>query len=198
MVVVVGVVSALICLLILQYRPSTKMASYINCKVKLLQIGMAFSDFSKEHNNHLPMLISTNQGGSLEYSATPDYTYQHFKAISRQLGPTHYLICPQDTRRAATNWENLANTNVSYFIGLDSERDNPMAIIAGDRNITPNPSVVLQISKPTSLDWIKSVGLHGDKGHLIFSDGHVEELDSTGLANAFQRTGIATNHFAVP
>jgi prepilin-type processing-associated H-X9-DG protein len=172
--------------------------SAIICSNLLRSDGIAFREYANDHNNLLPQNLSTNEGGTLEYVTISNSAYLHFQAAGRYLNTTLQIVCPQDTRQAAASWENLANTNVSYFFGLDSKPNLPMSIVAGDRNITPTSSVILQASQSAPPSWIKSIGLHGDKGHLLFGDGHAEELDSAGLSNAVQRTGIATNRFAVP
>jgi prepilin-type processing-associated H-X9-DG protein len=173
-------------------------SSRLTCAFKLKEIRLAELEFQKDHNDCYPWMLSTNEGGTLEYCASGVQTFRHYQIESNNLLMSILLVCPQDTRTAATSFANLANENISYFLDFDSKPNAPMTIVHGDRNITPDSGVILQMTQSTPPSWIKSVGLHGDRGHLVFSDGHVEELDSAGLASAVQRTGIATNHFAVP
>lgn len=198
LLVVIAVLGILISLIVVNLRPAKAIRSAINCRNKLMQIGVAFRGFTDDHGGKLPMAVSTNQGGTLEFAELPNSAYHHFQVLSNLLGPPYYLVCPQDTRKAATNWGNLANTNVSYFVGLNSDLHLPVSILAGDRNITPVAGVVLKTDQASPPSWVASVGLHGNRGHLLFGDGHVEELSSLGLSNAVSRTGIATNRFAVP
>lgn len=196
-VVVIGV-CVLMCFVVLEtLRPARHISSRLTCSVNLKQFAFAAQMFKDAHAGY-PWEVSTNHGGTEEFAVLNEQTFRHFQTLSNDIYVTLGLICPQDIRQAATNWGNLVNTNLSYFVGLDSTPSLPMSIVAGDRNITPDSSVIIQASPSTPPSWIKSVGLHGEKGHLVFSDGHVEELDSIGLANAIQRTGILTNHFAVP
>lgn len=176
---------------------SKRTHSKLSCYNNLMQIGVAEKLFELDHG-FAPWGSSTNHEGTFEYSASPEQTFRLFQIQSNCLNALILLICPQDTRQQAASWESLANTNVSYFVGIDSKSDLPTSILGGDRNITPLSNVILKANESAPLNWIKSVGLHGDKGHLIFGDGHVEELDSPGLDNAIQRTGIATNRFAIP
>jgi len=198
LLITVGIFGILICLIVINLRPAKGIRSSINCRNRIMQIGLAFRGFSEDHSGHFPMSISTNQGGTFEFAEMPDQTYRHFEVLSKQLGATYYLSCPQDVRRAATNWDTLANTNISYFVGLDTEPQLSTSIVAGDRNITVLSDVIFRPSHSTSPSWVASVGLHGNRGHLAFADGHVEEVNSLGLSNAIQRTGIMTNRFAVP
>lgn len=194
-----AVIIAIVSILLLAFFLfSRKKQSAIICSNLLRSDGIAFREYANDHNNQLPQNLSTNEGGTLEYVTISNSAYLHFQAAGRYLNITFQIVCPQDTRQAAASWESLANTNVSYFFGLDSNLKLPVSILAGDRNITSNSRVILQTSQSVPPTWIKSVGLHGDKGHLLFGDGHVEEVDSAGLSNAIQRTGIATNRFAVP
>jgi len=177
---------------------SRRHASKLTCVENLKFIGVCERGYAEDHNGNFPWMLSTTLGGSLEYCGMGGQTFRHFQVQSNYIQMRDGIICPQDARRAAMSWVDLANTNVSYFVGLDSKPDLRMSIVAGDRNITPDSSVTLQANQSTPPSWVKSVGLHADRGHLAFSDGHVEELDSVGLASAIQQTGILTNHFAVP
>jgi prepilin-type processing-associated H-X9-DG protein len=173
-------------------------ASKAYCINKLKWVGIGEKSYTDDHGGKYPWMLSSASGGSLEFNENGNQTFRHFQVQSNYIQDCNTIICPQDNRQAAANWEILMNINTSYFVGLDSKPDLPMSIVSGDRNITPSSSIILQASQSVPPSWISSVGLHGNKGHLVFGDGHVEELDSTGLANAIQRTDILTNHFAVP
>jgi prepilin-type N-terminal cleavage/methylation domain-containing protein/prepilin-type processing-associated H-X9-DG protein len=171
---------------------------HLTCSQNLKEIGLAVPDFARDHGNRVGWQISTNEGGSLEYGLSGAQTFRHFQVQSHYINACIILLCPQDNRDAAANWGSLSNANVSYFVGLDSDPKLPLSIVAGDRNITAASGVILQWNPSSPPGWVKSVGLHGDKGHVAFGDGHVEELDSAGLSNALQRAGMSTNRFAVP
>jgi prepilin-type processing-associated H-X9-DG protein len=197
LLVVVAVCAVILFILLAALRPPRNVSSRLTCSVNLKQLAFADQTFEKEHAGY-PWMVSTNQDGTQELALLGEEAFRHCQVLSNEIYVTLGLICPQDTRRAATNWANLANTNVSYFTGLDARTNQPTTILAGDRNITSASSVVLLTSPSTPPHWVDSVGLHGDKGHLAFGDGHVEELNSEELAKAVQNTGVATNHFAVP
>lgn len=198
LVVTVGIIALLGGLVCAYIANNRRASSRLTCAFKLKEIRLAELEFQKDHNDCFPWMLSTNGGGTLEYCASGVQTFRHYQIESNNLLMSIFLVCPQDTRTAATSFENLANENISYFIDFDSKPNAPMTIVHGDRNITLDSNVILQTTQSTPPSWIKSVGLHGDRGHLVFGDGHVEELDSVGLANAVQKTGIVTNHFAVP
>lgn len=178
-------------------RPARRVGSRLTCSINLKEVACAANIFAMDHNGY-PWRVSTNHGGTLEFSHVGEQTFRHFQVLSNEVYTTRGLVCPQDTRKAAARWEELANTNISYFVALNSDPSLSTSILAGDRNITPVSNVILEVGSAAIPHWIRNVGLHGDKGYLVFADGHVEELDSAGLSNAVLRSGIATNRFAIP
>jgi prepilin-type processing-associated H-X9-DG protein len=172
--------------------------SELTCSVNLKIVGLALRTFEADNDGAFPWHLSTNGGGTRELSASGAQTFRHFQILSNELFATRVLVCPEDNREASSAWESIRNRNVSYFVGLDSAEDLPKSLVAGDRNITASSGVVLQYGPSAPFHWIKSVGLHGEKGHVLFSDGHVTELDSLALTEALRRAEMPTNRFSVP
>ena len=81
------------------------------------------------------MAVSTDKGGTMEFTTGAD-TFRHFQVMSNELSTPKILVCPADTRVAATNFVRLKNQNVSYFVGLEANDANPQRFLDGDRNIT--------------------------------------------------------------
>jgi len=177
--------------------PARKKHSELTCPLNLKQIGAAARMSVGDHAGLFPWNVSTNAGATLEFGAGGP-SFRHFQALSNELSITRVLVCPQDTRDPAKGWNSMGNPNVSYFLGLDSRPNLPLSIISGDRNVTPTSSVTLTLSHSTGVKWVRSVGLHGDEGHVVFADGHVEKLNSAGLSNAIDRIDGGTNRLAVP
>ena len=172
--------------------------SHLTCALNLRMLATAARTFANDHDGLFAWMLSTNEGGSHEFAAAGGQVFRHFQVQATYLSTPLLLACPQDTRQAAASWAAMANTNVSYFVGLDSDPKRPLSILAGDRNITRASGIVLQCNPSAPPQWVSGIGLHGDKGHVVFTDCHVEELDSAGLSNALQRAGMSTNRFAVP
>jgi len=196
-------VSVLTCFLLLGLAllvagPSGHYRKRLPCALNLKALGTAGRTFANDHGGLYPWELPREEGGTLELAPSGPDTFRHFEALSNYIGMAIFLVCPQDSRAPATNFACIANTNVSYFVGADSDPKVPRSIMDGDRNITAASGVVLEWNPSAPPQWVKSVGLHGDRGNILFSDGHVQELDSFGLSNALQRAGMATNRFAVP
>jgi prepilin-type processing-associated H-X9-DG protein len=185
-------------LLLSWFLPPKARIAKTTCSSNLNYLYLAARNFTEDHTKRFPWQVPAVEGGTMEYNESGSQAYMHFQVLSSDLLVTRSIICPQDQREPARNWPTMVNTNVSYFIDIDGKPSSPMSILAGDRNITAASSVIFRVSQSDRPNWVKSVGLHGDQGHLVFADGHVEELDSVGLSNAVQRTGNTTNRFAVP
>jgi len=190
--------AVLVALAMLFALPSRRVRHHLTCLQNLGQLGLSIADFAQDHAKRTSWEISTNDGGTLEYCLSGEQTFRHFQLQSNYITAWVVVLCPQDDRVAATNWESLSNANVSYFVGLDSRPSSGASIMAGDRNITASEGIILRANNHTPPRWVKRVGLHGDKGHILFGDGHVEVLDSSGLSNALQRTRVPTHRLAVP
>jgi prepilin-type processing-associated H-X9-DG protein len=196
-VIVIIAVVILICsfLAVWLARPKYRMSA-ISCAGKLQRIGIAFEGYASEHGGAYPMTVSATNGGTSEYANSGLDAYKHFEVFSNSLALPAFLVCPQDNRKPAIGWQNMANSNVSYFVGVDAKSTMPTAILAGDRNVTTKSNDVVTFQ--SGLKWVEGMGLHGASGHVLFADGHVETLDSMALSNAIQRGGSPTNRIAVP
>lgn len=195
-IVLAGVLLALGLIGVVNYH--RRVSSRLTCSVNLKHFGLAAREFNDDNGGFLPWRIPVSRGGTLEYVVSGDKTYRHFQVFSNNILYTLGVVCPQDVRKPASNWNCMNNANVSYFVGLESDLKYPYFIMAGDRNISEASNNIMDVTKTTPMQWKKSVGNHGDNGYVVFSDGHVEKLSSTGLSNSFQKVAILTNKIALP
>ena len=213
----------------------SRKARRINCANNLKQIDESFRAWSQEHDGKLPMQVSTNKEGTLELiqdgSACVHFLaltnsgliFDHRDIVTRSKDGkdfpginsyTNYgielksLICPYD--RMMWDWprsvSDVADTNISYFVGLDATLANPKSILAGDRNLgidgVPAKPGLLVLAPKLSVGWTD--GLHfsnsisGSGGNILFVDGHVEFLKPKALNASFRDQGLAANRFAIP
>jgi len=174
------------------------MARMIACTSNVKQIGLAARIFSSDHGGRFPMEISVNEGGTRECAAF-GVVVPHFLVISNELSVPKLLICPADTRTAASNFGELRDWNISYFVGLDASETNSKSLLTGDRNITNGSSgkdriLFLTTNQPEG--WTKEIHQHW--GNLMLGDGSVQQVDSAGLQQTLRDSGVATNRLAIP
>jgi len=168
----------------------------LTCANRLDRIGIAFTDYDSSHNGLYPMKVSPVQGGTAEFTSSGMLTYKHFQILlGNGITPSFY-VCPQDRRKASASLQSLANSNISYFVGLGAQSEIPDSILAGDRNVSRDGSLILQVT--SGLKWVKSVGLHGDIGHVLLADGHVQEVDSAVLGSLGGMAVNLTNRLSIP
>jgi prepilin-type processing-associated H-X9-DG protein len=95
----------------------------------------------------------------------------------------------------------LANTNISYFVGVDVTNDlNPRMILSGDGNFAlggvPVKSGLLKISSNSPVAWTSA--RHRFSGNLGMADGSVQQVINLSLPKILGSTGVDTNRFAIP
>src|SRR5665213_387490 len=198
----VGVCIAIVMILLMFVLPmlenSHRRVSKLGCVNNLKQIGLAYRIWEGDNGDINPMGISVTTGGSMEMVATGDVV-QTFMVMSNELSTPKILVCPEDkTRSSAINFDALANSNISYFVGLDATNDlNPQRILSGDANFelagVPVKSGLRSFWTNDPVTW--SATRHAGAGNIGFADASVEATDSSRLRDLLQQTGLATNRF---
>jgi hypothetical protein len=111
-------------------------------------------------------------------------------------GSSRILICPADERKPAADFTRLANTNISYFIGIGANSSLPRAILGGDRNLdlgeTPRDDYGCSSADGKGIDltikgpvcWslkMHSKGNSSGAGHILLGDGSAQQVTSANL-----------------
>jgi prepilin-type processing-associated H-X9-DG protein len=190
----IGIVVLLAAMLLPALRKGYAKTQRLYCVSNLHQTGLAFHNFAHAHYDRFPMQVPTDDGGSLEYLQAANtmpgefyFSYRHFLPLSNDLAVPKVLGCPTDTRRPATNFATLQNENLSYFVAGTPEFGNPNSVLAGNRNVAPAYGSIARVGGHRRLMWTEE--LHRFKGNVLFSDGHVEQLNdifnmtNSGLAS---------------
>ena len=144
-------------------------------------------------------------GGSME-SVGNNRVFPHFRVLEPYLGKqARLLICPSDkTKHLATNYSQILDENISYFLNLDAAT-NSSSILIGDRNLEANYKAVspglFVYSTNLILNWTHE--LHGEnqnttRGVLCFADGHTEYIQQKSLNPIFQKQAAVTNRLVIP
>jgi competence protein ComGC len=169
-----------------------------SCANNLIMVGLAFKTFGLDSVDQYPFNLEAKNGGSLEALSTGE-VFRHFQALSNELSTPKILVCPADSRQAVTNFLALANSNVSYFIGLDAKYSTPATLLTGDRNLTN--STVLPLNRILVLTTNDPVGwnheMHKFMGNLGLADGSVQGLTLSKLRDAVSNSEM-TNRLAIP
>ena len=111
------------------------------------------------------------------------------------------LVCPSDSgKKPASDFgassaggilhNNFQNLAVSYMVGLHGAPDLPQQILSGDRHLKVSGiqhcaivgvTAMALTPNDTPIAW---TNLHNATGNLLFSDGSVLTLSSSGLRQA--------------
>jgi prepilin-type processing-associated H-X9-DG protein len=201
----VGVVIAVVLILAMVVLPALlqtrRGSNRVGCVNFLKQIAIAYRVWEGDNSDIYPMGISVTNGGSMELVATGNVV-QTFLVMSNELSWPKILICPEDkARKPAMNFGGLANSNISYFVGVDVTNDlNPQMIISGDCNFeiggVPVKSGLRSFWTNDPVTW--SAARHVGRGNIGLADGSVQSTISATLQNYLQQTSLATNRFAIP
>ncbi len=111
-------------------------------------------------------------------------------------------MCPADKEKSvATSFDTtFSDTNVSYFIDVDSRETEPERFLSGDRNLAvgsqPLNHGLFFLTNNTPLGW--TTAIHNSCGNIGFGDASVRLLTSPELAKAVQKQDFATNRLVIP
>jgi len=202
----VGVVIAVVMILVILFLPTFThrhpRPHKIACVNNLKQIGLAYRIWAGDNGDVHPMGISITNGGSMEIVATGNVV-QTFLAMSNELSTPKILFCPAEAIfNRASDFASLANSNISYFVGIDvTNYENPQMIISGDSNFElggkPVKAGLNSFWTNDPVAWLPTTR-HMKSGNIGLADGSVQSTTSSGFRNYLQQTGLATNRFAIP
>ena len=147
------------------------------------------------------MGISVTNGGSMEMVAAGNVVAT-FLAMSNELSTPRVLFCPDNTSHFFTNdFSGLSNSNISYFVSADTTNDsNPQMILSGDSDLMLGAKMLKPglVSLWTNDPVAWSSTRHNKSGNLGLADGSVQSTTRGDLKTYLQKTGLATNRFALP
>jgi len=150
---VIAAVSALsLYVIVAELTRARHRSKAICCNCNLKQIGLSFPTWELDHMNLFPMGLSTNFGGALE-DLTAGRMFRLFQVMSNELSTPQVLTCPADSRRPAQNFgPGFVSSNLSYFVGIPSNSDNPQMFLSGD-SFFPQSA-----PQPTQFQFVGALG----------------------------------------
>src|SRR6266404_6699697 len=89
-IVVVATLAIAAAVLIPAFGPE-RSGSRAQCVRNLKEVGLAFIDWSRDHETGFPWTVPEKQGGTLEYEATSE-VFRHFQIASNEFSSPKTLI----------------------------------------------------------------------------------------------------------
>jgi prepilin-type N-terminal cleavage/methylation domain-containing protein len=209
LLVVVAIIALLAALLLPALARAKAKARRIQCLSNLKQVTLGFHGFATD-NGVYPWRLPVNEGGS----KTRKKVYYTFLATQVELATPKILACPSDTRAMVQQWSRLADTNISYFIGVDSKEHKIGMLLAGDRNLEggkPNTScpvagvngvaIEFALAQIPKLFW--GAQIHRNVGNVSIGDASAHQVNIRAtrellLASDDDRGGSFNNHILKP
>ena len=204
LLVIIGVLALLAAMVFSALNAAKAIKQRINCVNNLKQIGLAFRVWEGDNYDKYPMEVyATNQAMmKLVGSGNAHLLWRTISCLQSTneyyLRTPEYLYCPADTtRKAATNFKDLSDANINYFLSLDAVERYPQMILDGDDNLAEDGVRV----KPGILNlWTNNIAWtkerHLGNGNIGLADGSVMQTTSKGLNSAFvsSTNGVSTNN----
>ena len=209
LVFVIVAVLLLGCLAVLfvdHQRTTQETRKRISCQGNSKLNALTFRVFANDHDDRFPFQAT----GSLGFSNST-WAWEHFQAMSNELGTANTLICAADRERLNNITSDLGmgprslssqgNAALSYFVGLDATESDPNAILLGDRNLVTNSGNLQGKVLTASLAHLPAWDdrQHNRCGNATLADGSVQRMTNPMLAKHVSDTAAAvTNRLLLP
>lgn len=169
--------------------------------MELISNGSAIAHFLTLTNSKLQFV----GGGTRYFSRDGTNVSESYSFTNYGMNP-RFLVCPSDRFRRENNFKtsitDSTDTNISYFITLNTSFHYSGSILAGDRNLQANgqpikPGLFVP-EEDTVVSWSPELhsSLHG--GNILFIDGHTAFIRSNKLNSVFQNQRVQNIRLAIP
>jgi competence protein ComGC len=212
LLVIIAIVAFMAMLIYPGGQKAKARALRIQCGSNLKQVGLATRVWAGDHGDKYPWEVVGTNGGTVDFRSGAN-AWRHFEVMSNELSTPKVLFCPADSEpernRAgiftpvSNSWDISfsSNSNISFFIGLDSNESDPQRLLSGDRNLTngtPIRNGILELTTNNPTGW--TAEMHKKVGNLLLSDGSIQQLSQTGIRQAAANATVTTftNHLLMP
>lgn len=161
------------------------------CQNNLKQIGIGFGFFAGDHGGKFPMQISTNEGGSKEFTNNVFEAWRHFAAASNQIANPKVLLFPNDLEKTNGPVDFPGFTNslfLSYFIRGSASAEFTLSILLGDANLDVNGSRLPKAAEsPVDAKYAWGQRHGAGSGNLLLSDSSMWVVRNQEMHKYVQR-----------
>lgn len=208
LLIVIAIIAVLAGLLLPALSQAKEKARRVSCTSNLKQIVLAMHQYAMDYGAY-PWRVPPSDGGS----QTMTRAAKSFQVMRDELQTPQMLVCPSDRRQLIDNILFLANTNVSYFVGIEAQEDQPSILIAGDRNIEGGRpgrncpvAEVSGVATEFSMAEIPRAGwsklMHNRRGNIALGDGSAHQVSIAELRERLLGSGddegAFNNHILLP
>lgn len=191
-------------------RPRHSGGGFLSCFNNLKQVGVAYRVWANDNGDRFPSFTAETGGGWNDYLSHTDagtYCWTNYAVMANEMGQSPRIVtCPSDVRKPADDFTNLANTNVSYFVGIVSNASFAHAILAGDRNLgpgtIPDPQFGFSPANGRGNDvlikgpicWSQKTHSRGNPagvGNILMADGSVQQTTSAAMRDVWIKSALA-------
>jgi prepilin-type N-terminal cleavage/methylation domain-containing protein len=130
LLVVIAIIAILAGILLPVLGLAKQKAKRIQCLNNLKELTCAMHLYVND-NERYPWRVPLINGGSETKTNVADT----FMTLRNELAFPKVVLCPTDTRSAATVFASLTDSNISYFLGIEAKEDRPGMVLVGDRNL---------------------------------------------------------------
>jgi len=209
LLVVIAIIAILAAFLLPALAQAKNKARRIACVNNLKEISIAMHLFVTD-NEKYPWRLLQSEGGSFARS----FVYYSFLTMSNELETLNLLACPSDRRVFAPDWGSLRDTNISYFLGVDTKEERSGMLLVGDWNIDggqPNQSCPIAGIANLTMEFKRvdiprlfwSEGPHRYAGNVSIGDASAHQVDARKtqdilFASDDDPAGAFNNHLLRP
>jgi len=183
----------------------------ICCNCNLKGVGTAYRIWANDNGGQYPAFTPQTNGGWRELlylTNASTYVWTNYATMADEMGQCPLvLVCPADNRKPANSFSNfVANTNLSYFVGVIANDTFPQSLLGGDRNLgpgtTPDPEYGFSPADGRGNDvvinglicWslkMHSRGNPAGMGNILLGDGSVQQTTSERLNTDWLKGALA-------